>query len=87
MASKKIGIEAVKGYYNDMSEFSHNKLNFQTVQPNTISNLLKPCNVNKAAGIDNQSGRFLKDGADVLAIPFSDFCNLSIKTILLSERL
>ena len=69
VASKKFDIEAVKDYYNDMFELSHNKLNFQTVQPNTISNLLKSCNVNKAAGIDNISGRFLKDGADVLGIP------------------
>ena len=58
---------------------SHNKLNFQTVQPNTISNLLKSCNVNKAAGIDNVSGRFLRDGADVLGIPITQICNLSIK--------
>ena len=50
-----------------MFEQSHDKLNFQTVQPNTISNLL--CNVNKGAGIDNISVRFLKDGADVLGIP------------------
>ena len=54
-----------------MFDLSHNKLNFQTVQPNTISNLLNSCNVNKAAGIDNVSGRFLKDGADVLGIPIT----------------
>ena len=58
---------------------SHNKLNTQTVQPNTISNLLKACNINKAAGIDDVSGRFLKDGVDVLAIPITQTCNLSIK--------
>ena len=52
-----------------MFELSHNKLDFQTVQPNTISNLLKSY---KAAGIDNVSGRFLKDGADVLGIPITD---------------
>ena len=78
-ASKKFDIEAVKDYYNDMFDLSHNKLNFQTVQPNTISNLLKSCNVNKAAGIDNVSGKFLKDGADVLGIPITQICNLSIK--------
>ena len=54
-----------------MIELSHNKLNFHTVQPNTISNLLKSFNVNKAAGIDNVSGRFLKDGADMLGIPIT----------------
>ena len=78
-ASKKFDIEAVKDYYNDMFELSHNKLNFQTVQPNTISNLLKSCNVNKAAKIDNVSGRILKDGADVLGIPITQICNLSIR--------
>ena len=48
-----------------MFELSHNKLNFVTVQSNTISNLLKTCNVNKAAGIGNVSGRILKDHANV----------------------
>ena len=62
-ASKKVDIEAVKVYYNDMFDLSLKKLNFQTVQPNIISNLLKSCNVNKAARIDNVSGRFFKDGA------------------------
>ena len=66
-------------------DLSHKKLNFQTVQPNIISNLLKSCNVNKAAGIDNVSGRFLKDGADVLGIPItksviypSDYLTISL---------
>ena len=31
------------------------------------------------AGIDNLSGKFLKDGAYVLAQPISQFCNFSIK--------
>ena len=68
-----LDIESVKDYYNDMFELSHNKLNFQKVQRNTISNLLKSCNVNKAAGIDNVSGRFL------LGIPITQICNLSIE--------
>ena len=66
-----------------MFELTHNKRNFQTVQPNTISNLLKSCNVNKAAGIDNVSGRLLKDGADVSGIPITQICNLLIKLSLL----
>ena len=79
MASKKFDIEAVKDYYSDMFELSHNKLNFQSIEPNTISNLLKSCNVNKANRIDNISGRFLKDEATVLGIPITQICNLSIK--------
>ena len=34
----------------------------------------------KAAGIDNLSGRFLKDGAVILAKPGTRICNLSIKS-------
>ena len=41
--------------------------------------LLKDTNPEKAAGIDNLSGRFLKDGAVGLALPISKPCNLSIK--------
>ena len=35
--------------------------------------------VNKAAGIDKILGRFLKNGADTLATPVTQICNLSIK--------
>ena len=59
-ATKKIDIGAAKNYYNGMFELSHDRLNFKTVQSNTILNLLKECNVNKAAVIDDVSGRFLK---------------------------
>ena len=40
---------------------------------------MKNVEVNKATSIDNISGRFLKDGADILAIPVTQICNLSIK--------
>ena len=36
-------------------------------------------NIDKAAGIDNLSGKFLKDAANILAKPISEICNLSIK--------
>ena len=44
-----------------------------------VLKIFKNVEVNKAAGIDNISGRFLKDGADILAIPVTQICNLSIK--------
>ena len=52
--------------------------NLNTASKNTILNILKSTNVSKAAGFDNLSGRFLKDGAEVLAKPITDLCNLSI---------
>ena len=36
-------------------------------------------NKGKAAGMDNPSGKFLKNGANILAKPISKICNLSIK--------
>ena len=44
-----------------------------------VLQLLKDMTVDKAAGIDNLSGKFLKDGANILAKQISELCNLSIK--------
>ena len=40
----------------------------------------------KATGIDNLSGRFLKDGSKVLATPITQICNLSIKLSAVSDE-
>ena len=44
-----------------------------------IEKVLRSTNFRKAAGIDDRSGRFLKDGSRVLSKPISELCNLSIK--------
>ena len=56
-------------------------LNFQVLEtpPEKILSILKSLNPSKAAGFENLSGKFLKDGARVLARPISQLCNLSIK--------
>ena len=58
-------------------------LNFQLLEilPEKILSILKSLNPSKAAGIDNSSGKFLKNGAHVLARPISQHCNLSIKPL------
>ena len=56
-----------------------NKFTFQTIESSCVLKLLTNVDVNKAAGMDNMSERFLKDGADILAIPITQVCNLSIK--------
>ena len=40
--------------------------------------MFRDVDTSKAAGIDRLPGRFLKDGADVLAKQVTDICNLSI---------
>ena len=41
--------------------------------------------INKAAGIDNLSSKFLKNGSNILVKPNSKVCNLSVK-ILFSQQ-
>ena len=45
----------------------------------TVLKLPQDLDENKAAGLDNVSTNFLKDGATVLAKPISQIYNLSIK--------
>ena len=54
-------------------------LNFLKHLLTKILNVLKGLNPSKASGIENLSGKFLKDGAAFLARPISQLCNLSIK--------
>ena len=45
----------------------------------TVLKYLQDLDENKAVGLDNLSGKFLKDGATALAKPTSQICNLSTK--------
>ena len=47
--------------------------------------LLKNIDISKAVGIDNLPGRFLKDGAVILAKPVTEICNISIKSIIFPD--
>ena len=76
-AAKKFGNKSVEDYY--MFNLNAKKLHFITIQSRYISHLLKNCDINKGARIDDLSGRILKDGADILAVPITQICNLPIK--------
>ena len=54
------------------------KFELLPTEKNYILKILRDINTSKAAGIDRLPGRFLKDGANVLAKPVTDICNLSI---------
>ena len=69
----------MEGFYNDMFDSNPKRVNFETIQTKYISNLLQNCDINKATGIDNLSGRFLKDGADILTMPTIQIFSISIK--------
>ena len=66
-------------YYKRFLNTENQKFTFSPTSEDEILKLLSDTNPEKAAGIDNLSGRFLKDGAVVLALPISKLCNLSMK--------
>ena len=70
-------INSVLAYYKRFLNTENQKFTFSSTSEDEVLKLLKDTNPEKEAGIDNLSGRFLKDGAFVL--PISKPCNLSMK--------
>ena len=79
----KFGFLSVRQYYEKNLKLPNSKFNFSPVSEETILKLLQSIDEDKAAGLDNLSGKFLKDGASILVInlsiakPISQICNLS----------
>ena len=74
---KKTIAKMFKDFFSNLAESLLIKLPSITSEEEvfkTIQNI----NISKAAGINNISGKFLKDGAEILAKPLSEICNLSI---------
>ena len=53
------------------------KFDLLPTEKDYVLKILRDIDTSKAAGIDRVPGRFLKDGADVLAKPVTNICNLS----------
>ena len=81
----KFDINSVREIYKPLN-LEENPFHFTKVSENTISDFLKELKTNKAAGIDNLLGRFLKHGSKVLVTPIVQICNLSIKLSTFPEK-
>ena len=67
-------------YQMSLLSLKFRDLNFEFSETSEkILNIQKALNPSKAAGIDDLSGKFLKDGTNILVRPISQLCNLSIK--------
>ena len=82
--SNKLEISSVRNYYQNILYLLPSKFKFSNVTEDFVLKLLKDMNIDKAAGIDNLFGKYLKDGANILAKPISKICNLSIKYSIFS---
>ena len=75
--TNKFGMNSVKSYYEKLRS-SGKQFSFTSVTENNVLDILKKTNPMKAAGIDQLGGKFLKDGASIIASPIAQLCNLSI---------
>ena len=73
----KYGKDAVKKYYENLNLVGKS-FSFEPVAYTSVLKLLQQLNPHKSAGIDNLTGKFLKEGAPVLAAPITNLINLSI---------
>ena len=85
-APMRFGLPSVHQYYEKTLKLPRSNFKFDFVSEDYILKFLKNISEDKAAGIDNLSGKFLKDGAAVLAKPISQICNLSIKYSKIIEK-
>ena len=75
----RFGLPSIRQYYEKILKLTNSKFKFNFVSEETVLKLLKDLDKNKAAGLDNIFGIFLKDRTIVSAKPISHICNLSIK--------
>ena len=78
IAPNRFNKNSVSAYYKNLNLKTEFKFSHVTVE--TVHEILKNLNITKSAGIDNVSGTFIKDGAEILASPIAQLCNLSIST-------
>ena len=76
--SLRFDLPSVRKYYEN-TKFPNSKFKINFVSEETVLKLLKDLDENKVARLENLSGKFLIDGATVLAKLISQIYNLSIK--------
>ena len=75
-APNMYNLESVFQYY---SKFIIEKpFHLSDASEEEVFKIMQNIDNSKAAGIDNLSGQFLKDGAEILTKPISEICNLTV---------
>ena len=81
----KFGIPSVRHITRNLTSVKK-KLNFEKVSSVSILKISKEFKTNKATGVDNLTGRFLKDGSNILCTPKAKIYNLSITLASFPEK-
>ena len=81
----KFTSNSTKKYYMNIEKSCHNfELCNTTLE--TIKKILACLDSSKVLGLDKISPKFLKDGAEILALPLCNLLNLSIKQSLFPDQ-
>ena len=86
MALNKFTDQTTKNYYVKTSRNVSNDFEFSNVFEEGIKKILLSLDTSKAAGMDQIPAKFLRDGAEVLALPLRNIINLSIKESTFPEE-
>ena len=79
----KFDINSVHQYYKNVE--LKNNFNLNLTPKKKVLEVLQFIDILKAVGIVKILGRFLKDGANILAKPIAKICNISISSALFSS--
>ena len=78
VAPNRFNNETLSEYYKSLK--LKNEFQFSFVSVESVHKILINFDITKSAGNDGVTGVFLKDGAEILASPIAQLCNLSIST-------
>ena len=85
-APNKFTSQTTKNYYAKTSCNVSNDFEFSNVSEEDVKKILLSLDTSKAAGMDQIPAKFLRDGAEVLALPLGNIINLSIKLSTFPEE-
>ena len=85
-ASNAFTSQKTKNYYAKTSCNVSNDFEFSNLSEEDLKKILLSLNINKAAGMDPIPIKFLRNGAEVLALPLGNIMNLSIKLSTFPEE-
>ena len=85
-APNKFTSQTTKNYYTKTSCNVSNDFEFSNVSEEDVKKILLSLDTSKATGMDQIPAKFLRDGAEILALPLGNICKWS-SPIIIRRRL
>ena len=86
MHPNKFTLQATKNYYAKTLYNVSNDFEFSNISEEDVKKIVLSLDTSEAAGIDQIPAKFLRYGAEILALPLGNIINLSIKLSTFPEE-